>query len=92
MNRKLIATACMAVAAFAALAIGPAIASATNDPLLTHPAGTAIKVGTKVEWTSLGATDHRHKRECPVRLQHRYIDRRSRQKLSRDGRRRNHDI
>jgi hypothetical protein len=52
MFKKLI-TACLAIAAFAAFVL-PATASATNDPTLTHPTGTAIAVGTKIEATQIG--------------------------------------
>lgn len=55
MHKKLM-TACMALVAFAALAIAPAIASAKNDPQLTHPTGTLIPVGTKVLATNVGNT------------------------------------
>lgn len=51
MKTKLL-TACMALVAFAALAIGPATASATNSPLLTLPTGTVAALGTKIEGTA----------------------------------------
>jgi hypothetical protein len=51
MHKKLI-TACMALVAFAALAIGPASASATNTPLLTAPAGTTAAVGSSIVGTA----------------------------------------
>jgi hypothetical protein len=37
-------TACMALAAFAAFAVAPSVASATNDPDVTHPTGTLLSV------------------------------------------------
>jgi hypothetical protein len=39
-------TACMALVAFAALAVGPATASAANDPQLTDNAGKMVGAGT----------------------------------------------
>ncbi len=45
MDKKLI-TALVALAAFAALVIGPATASATNDPQLTYSNGTLVPAGT----------------------------------------------
>jgi hypothetical protein len=54
MHTKLI-TACMALVAFAALAIGPATASATNDPLLTQNT-VAVAKGTKIVGTNVGNT------------------------------------
>ena len=51
MHKKLI-TACMALVAFAALAIGPATASATNDPTLVDSSGT-LAVGAKVVGTAV---------------------------------------
>jgi hypothetical protein len=57
MHKKLIA-ACMALAAFTVFAIGPATASATNNPTLTYPTGTAIPVGTKLTATLVnGSSD-----------------------------------
>jgi hypothetical protein len=55
MRNRLI-TACMALAAFAAFAVLPAVASATNDPDLTHPTGTLAKTGIKIEGTNIGET------------------------------------
>jgi hypothetical protein len=60
MHRKLI-TACMALAAFAAFAVMPAIASATNDPDLTHPTGTLMPAGkghpaSGIKGTNVGLT------------------------------------
>jgi hypothetical protein len=55
MSKKLI-TACMALVAFAALAVMPAVASATNDPELTHPTGTLLAEGTKITATNVGET------------------------------------
>jgi hypothetical protein len=51
MHKKLI-TACMALVAFAALAIGPASASAENKPSLTAPAGTVAAVGSTIVGTA----------------------------------------
>jgi hypothetical protein len=53
MYRKLM-TACMALAAFAAFAVMPSIASATNDPDLTDSGGSSVPVGTKIKATSIG--------------------------------------
>jgi hypothetical protein len=52
MSKKLI-TACLAVVAFAALAL-PAIASATNSPLLTEPTGSSLAIGSKITGTNVG--------------------------------------
>jgi len=52
MHKKFI-TACLALVAFAAMAIGPASASATNTPLLTAPAGTTAAVGSSIVGTSV---------------------------------------
>ena len=51
MHKKLI-TACMALVAFAALAIGPATASATNDPTLVDSSGH-LAVGAKIVGTAV---------------------------------------
>jgi len=51
MYKKLI-TACIALVAFTALAIGPASASATNTPRLTAPAGTTAAVGSTIIGTA----------------------------------------
>lgn len=52
--------ACLALAAFAALAVVPATASAVNDPLVTYPAGTKLAVShalpVGVVGTSVGTT------------------------------------
>lgn len=53
MHRKLI-TACMALAAFMAFAVVPSISSAS--PELTHPTGTTLKVGSKIDATNVGDT------------------------------------
>lgn len=53
--RKLI-TACMALAAFLAFAVMPSVASATNDPDLTHPTGTLLATGAKIKGTNVGET------------------------------------
>ncbi len=45
MNRKLILT-CVALAAFAAFAVGSSTASATNDPQLTTSTGELVPAGT----------------------------------------------
>jgi hypothetical protein len=50
MSKKLI-TACMALVALAAFAL-PAVASATNDPDLTHPTGTLLATSTAIRATS----------------------------------------
>ena len=55
MHKKLM-TACMALVAFAALAVMPAVASATNDPDLTHPTGTPLAPGAKITATNIGET------------------------------------
>jgi hypothetical protein len=55
MGKKLI-TACMALAAFAAFAVMPAGASATNDPDLTFPTGTLMPIEEKIEGTNIGKT------------------------------------
>lgn len=55
MHRKLV-IACMTMAAFAAFAGLPAIASATNDPDLTSPTGTLAAVGTQFLGTNIGET------------------------------------
>jgi hypothetical protein len=52
MHKKLITT-CVALVAFAALAIGPATASATNDPTLTDLEGH-VAVGAKVGGAPIG--------------------------------------
>jgi hypothetical protein len=52
MPKKLI-TACMALVAFAAPALGSASASATNTPSLTAPAGTVAAVGSTIVGTSV---------------------------------------
>jgi len=54
MRSKLIA-ACMALAAFTAFAIVPAMASAANNPLVVEN-GTAVAVGTKILATNVGNT------------------------------------
>jgi hypothetical protein len=54
MSKKLI-TACMALVALAAFAL-PAVASATNDPDLTHPTGTLLATGKKIVGTNIGIT------------------------------------
>jgi hypothetical protein len=55
MHRKLIG-AFLALAAFAAFAVAPSIASATNSPEITHPTGTRLATGTKIEATNIGTT------------------------------------
>jgi len=54
MKGKLIA-ACMALAAFAAFAVMPALASAANSPLVVEN-GVAIPVGSKILATNVGTT------------------------------------
>jgi hypothetical protein len=54
MSKKII-MACMALVALAAFAL-PATASAANNPLLTHPTGTAIPAGTKITATQVGSS------------------------------------
>lgn len=54
--RTKLTMACMALAAFAAFVVLPATASATNDPLLTHPTGTAIPVGSNILATQVGVS------------------------------------
>jgi hypothetical protein len=51
MHKKFL-TACLALVAFAAMAIGPASASATNAPSLTAPAGTVAAVGSTIVGTA----------------------------------------
>jgi len=53
MKSKLIA-ACMALAAFVAFAVMPAVSSAS--PVITHPTGTVLATGTKIEATNIGVT------------------------------------
>jgi hypothetical protein len=55
MYKKLI-TACMALAAFAAFAVMPASAMASNSPELTDPDGTTLAVGSTVVGTNVGNT------------------------------------
>jgi hypothetical protein len=55
MHKKLIA-ACMALAAFAVFAIGPATASATNNPVVTHPTNTVLAKGAKITGTLLNGS------------------------------------
>jgi len=54
MHKKLI-TACLAVFALAAIAL-PAVAQATNSPVITHPTGTVLKTGTTLLGTNIGET------------------------------------
>jgi hypothetical protein len=54
MGKKLI-TACLGLFALAAFAL-PATASAVNNPIITHPTGTALAVGTKFLATNIGNT------------------------------------
>ena len=58
--------ACMALAAFAAFAVLPATAAATNDPQLTHPAGTLLAPGTLIKATSVGATEFTNTAKEPL--------------------------
>jgi hypothetical protein len=53
MHKKIIG-ACLALAAFAAFAVLPAVASAS--PELTHPTGKTVPVGTKILGTLVGGT------------------------------------
>lgn len=53
MHKKLMA-ACMALAAFAAFAVAPSIASAR--PFLTQPTGTAVPTNTAITGTNVGNT------------------------------------
>jgi hypothetical protein len=53
MSKKLI-TACMALAAFVAFAVAPAIASA--KPVLTQPTGTPLATGSEITGTNVGNT------------------------------------
>ena len=57
MRKKLI-TVCMALAAFAAFAVVPAVASAENRPILTETEvpQKALAVGTKIKATNVGTT------------------------------------
>jgi hypothetical protein len=55
MHKKLM-TACMALVAFAALAVMPAVASATNDPDVTYPTGTLLAAGSTLKATNVGET------------------------------------
>jgi hypothetical protein len=55
MRSKLIA-ACLGLAAFVALAVMPAMASATNKPLLVE-GKTTVPVGTKILATNIGETE-----------------------------------
>ena len=54
MSKKLI-TACMALAAFAAFAVVPSLASA--KPVITHPTGTVLATPTKITATNIGETE-----------------------------------
>ena len=66
MHKKLL-TVCFAALALGAIAL-PAIAQATNSPVVTHPTGTVLASGTKIEATNIGETLMRNTETGAIQL------------------------